>query len=141
MSKQTVKPLGFFGSLMWLLLLFGGTSSPDTVTQTIAYESSGESFEAQAWVANVIRTRAEERKLTPSQVCLQRRQFSCWNKGANLTPRTAGELRTAAKAWQASEAMPRNVNLYHDISVLPWWAKSSKVTFIRRIGRLMFYYE
>ncbi len=128
---------------VWFLCVMvgGSPSSPDIVTLTIAYESSGEPFEAQVQVANVIRTRAIERGLTPQQVCLQPKQFSCWNKGAKLKPRTTVELRTARRAWGASKAMKRDVNLYHDTSVTPWWVKSKKVKFVRQIGELLFYKE
>ena len=121
--------------------LSGSPASPDIVALTITYESSGEPFDAQVQVANVIRTRAIERKLTPRQVCLQKRQFSCWNKGAKLKPRTTAELRSARRAWEASAKIKHDVNLYHDTSVTPWWAKSKKVRFVRQIGRLKFYKE
>ncbi len=130
----------------------GSPASPDIVVMTIAYESSGEPFEAQVQVASVIRTRAIERGLTPEQVCLQwswakrkgKRvkvwQFSCWGR-KDLKPRTTAELRKARRAWEASKTMKHDVNLYHDTSVTPWWAKSDKVKFVRQVGRLKFYKE
>ncbi|MBM3210579.1 cell wall hydrolase [Candidatus Poribacteria bacterium] len=111
----------------------------DTVYQTIAREASGESFAAQVMVASVIKTRAKERGLTYEQVCLQPKQFSCWNKGMKQKARTEAEIATAKTAWE--QAWAGEANLYHDISVLPYWAKSDKVRFICQIGRLKFYRE
>ena len=121
-----------------LFLLFSGLAYADIVTETIAKEASGEPFEAQILVARVIRVRSEQRRLTPSQVCLQPKQFSCWNKGVKQKPRTKAELDRAAQAWKLSERGDI-VNLYHDISVNPYWV--SKVTFVKQIGRLKFYKE
>lgn len=108
---------------------------------TVALESSGESLEAQTYVAAVIRTRAKERKLTYEQVCLQPYQFSCWNKGTKQKPRTAKEYETARRAWELSEAVAERPNLYHDTSVSPAWAYAKSVHFVKAIGRLRFYRE
>jgi len=121
-----------------IFLLFSGLVYADVVTETIAREASGEPFEAQILVARVIRVRSEQRHLTPSEVCLQPKQFSCWDKGIRQKPRTKAELDRAEQAWKLSERGDI-VDLYHDTSATPYWA--SKVKFVKQIGRLKFYKE
>ena len=48
-------------------------------------EARGESTLGRYAIATVISTRAIERNLSPLQVCLQPRQFSCWNTGGQYT--------------------------------------------------------
>jgi spore germination cell wall hydrolase CwlJ-like protein len=56
---------------------------PDIViiTLTIFAESAGEPIAGKMAIGQVITTRAEQRNLTPAQVCLEPEQFSCWNRG------------------------------------------------------------
>jgi hypothetical protein len=46
---------------------------------TLASEAIGEPLYGKQVVASVIVNRAQERKLSPAEVCLQRKQFSWWN--------------------------------------------------------------
>jgi cell wall hydrolase len=46
---------------------------------TLVGEARGEPVEGQIAVGSVILNRAKERKLTIKAVCLQPKQFSCWN--------------------------------------------------------------
>lgn len=120
-----------------------GSSVDPYVISTIAYESSGEPLKAQVWVAGVIQTRMKERKLSALEVVKQKWQFSCNNPGERqkMKPRTTKELKKAFQAWQSAKKLNIPANLYHDISVLPYWAKSEKVTFLIQIGNLRFYQE
>jgi spore germination cell wall hydrolase CwlJ-like protein len=106
---------------------------------TIAKEGSGENLEAQILIGRVIRTRMKERHLNADKVCLQNKQFSCWNKGTKQKERSIKELETAQQAWNISENRTDNINLYHDTSVKPYWVKSVK--FIKQVGQLKFYKE
>lgn len=124
--------------LMFLLIVISAFAESVPV-ETIAYEASGECFKAQVWVASVIISRAKERRLSFSEACLQPYQFSCWNKGVRLKPRTERELKVARWAWEEALKNPYNVNMYHDISVKPYWVKSCKL--VQKIGRLVFYRE
>lgn len=108
---------------------------------TIAKEASGESFDAQVLVGTIIRVRAQERKKSFEKICLQPKQFSCWNPGIIQKLRTLQEIKTAEQAWEHSKYCTLKINLYHDISVLPYWVKSKKVKFICQSGKLKFYYE
>lgn len=49
------------------------------VAQTILAEARGDGRAGMYAVAACIKVRAEKRKLTHAQVCLQPKQFSCWN--------------------------------------------------------------
>jgi spore germination cell wall hydrolase CwlJ-like protein len=97
-------------------------------------------------VAAVIAQRSNERKLTPSQVCLQRLQFSCWN-GKSMK-----DLEHLLKVPQAKYALllARNVSLlsreyvgfanhYHAtwMKKKPYWAKGKAP--VKIIGQHAFY--
>ena len=112
----------------------------------VAYEASGEPLGAQIMVAQCIRNRMAERDLTAEEVCKQAAQFSCWDWrqsrfSLGLKDRTEAELVCAQVAWNMSVPIVSDVNLYHDTSDNPWWASSDKVTLLRQIGNLKFYYE
>jgi N-acetylmuramoyl-L-alanine amidase len=51
------------------------------VAQTILAEARGDGRAGMYAVACCIKVRAQKRKLSFSQVCLQPKQFSCWNVG------------------------------------------------------------
>ena len=57
------------------------TRSQRIVALTILGEARGEGKAGMYAVACVIQQRSKNRKITPAQVCLQKRQFSCWNDG------------------------------------------------------------
>ncbi len=57
------------------------TDDETIVAQTILAEARGEGRAGMYAVAACIKVRAEKRKLTYRQVCLQPKQFSCWNAG------------------------------------------------------------
>lgn len=80
----------------------------DIVPLTIWREARGEGPEGMLAVACVIRNRASKPKwwnADPERVCLQRRQFSCWNDSdanRDLYP-SAGDAPTwtqAVNAWK-----------------------------------------
>lgn len=127
-------------TIVFLLLLSGMSRANSLIVyKTIAYESSGESLEAQTWVAKVIQNRADRRGTDYERECLRPRQFSCWNEGINskMKKRTSKELEVAKIAWTKAQDLSVNVDHYHDISVNPYWAKSMKK--VKQIGRLVFY--
>ena len=70
--------------MMILTLIVIGCASAladdsDIVAMTILGEARGEGKAGMYGVACVINQRAINRKITPAQVCLQKKQFSCWN--------------------------------------------------------------
>ena len=76
-----------FAAVVAALTVFAGdghkhfktTKAEKIIAITILAEARGEGEKGMYAVAAVIAQRANERKLTPSKVCLQRLQFSCWN--------------------------------------------------------------
>lgn len=116
----------------------------DIVTATIILEAGGEydphSLEA---VNEVIHNRAIKRKLSPSEVCLQYRQFSCWNdkaafkynmKKAQRHPRW-GEAKLIVMSSPTNHTL--GADHYHADYVNPSWTKSMTKTV--KIGKHIFY--
>jgi N-acetylmuramoyl-L-alanine amidase len=114
------------------------------VALTILGEARGEGYEGMYAVACVIKQRSIERKLSPSKVCLQRKQFSCWNG------KTVSDLDKLFQSPSARHAvsLAKNIdhvdvgsvgraNHYHNTSVNPYWADKSKMT--KKIGNHIFY--
>lgn len=69
-----------------LLIILSGQAQALTldekiVAQTILAEARGEGRAGMYSVACAIRVRAEIREISPRAVCLQPKQFSCWNDG------------------------------------------------------------
>ena len=124
---------------------FNTTKAEKIVAITILAEARGEGTKGMYAVAAVIAQRANERKMTPSQVCLQRLQFSCWNG------KSVKDLEHLLKVPQAKYALllARNVSLlsreyvgfanhYHNNKIkTPYWAKGKKP--VKVIGNHFFY--
>lgn len=71
--------------IVFILLAMGTLgaepSQRDVVAMTILGEARGEGKAGMYAVACVIAQRAINRNKTAKQICLQRKQFSCWNGG------------------------------------------------------------
>jgi spore germination cell wall hydrolase CwlJ-like protein len=131
-----------FALAIGLVSNLSGNAS-EIVAATLILEAGGEyatgSMEA---VNEVIRNRAAKRKLTTRQVCLQRKQFSCWNSG-----RIEQLLAKAKRHPRFNEALaivngkPTNytggADHYHADYCNPYWTSSMKKTCI--IGKHIFY--
>ena len=120
------------------------TASAGIVALTILAEARGEGPDGMAAVTAVIQQRSINRKLTPEQVCLQPKQFSCWNG------KSEADLEHLLKSKQAKTALWLEANLhrinrakigyadhYHADYVQPYWAKGKKP--VKIIGRHLFY--
>ena len=126
-----------------LLLLCSMQASAGVVALTILAEARGEGRDGMAAVACVIAQRAQNRCLTPEQVCLQKWQFSCWNGKPDLTH--------LYKCDQAEFALylEKNINhmntakvgfadhYYSTIISAPYWAKNKQPVAI--VGKHRFY--
>ena len=126
-----------------LLLLCSMQASAGVVALTILAEARGEGRDGMAAVACVIAQRAHNRGLTPEQVCLQRKQFSCWNSKQDLTH--------LYKCDQAEFALYLENNItrmnrakvgfadhyYSTIISAPYWAKNKQP--VATIGKHRFY--
>lgn len=122
--------------------------SNDIIVATIIMEAGGEyhigSLEA---VYEVIKTRSKKRNKTLAQICLQRKQFSCWNGKADGIKALEDTIAKAKKhpRWKIAERiLGSNTNFtngadhYHANYIdTPYWADSMIVT--AKIGRHIFY--
>ena len=113
------------------------------VASTLILEAGGEYAEgAMEAVNEVIHNRSIKRRITPSEVCLQPWQFSCWNSGniEGLILKAQSHPRYK-KALQIAKGDRSNLtdgaDHYHATYVNPYWAKSLQRTV--RIGRHIFY--
>jgi spore germination cell wall hydrolase CwlJ-like protein len=116
-------------------------------------EARGEPFEGQVAVGNVVRERMRLKYASDGTVVgtvWKSNQFS-WTLSSD--PQRIRVMRVddedpawveAMTAWKASETtkvVPSGTVLYHAEHVNPWWAESSAVRFVKRIGRHLFYTE
>lgn len=61
------------------------SSSRNIIAATIYKEARGEDTYGMCLVASVIYNRSKERNISAKEVCLQRKQFSCWNGVSSMT--------------------------------------------------------
>ena len=126
------------------------TKDERIVALTLLGEARGEGNLGMYAVGCVIQKRAEERKLTPAQVCLQRRQFSIWNgiqkeqelyylwdNTSRKTPlprlRAIAYARKLArcicKGSKLDQKVTGHANHYYSLNIdPPYWAKGQKRT-------------
>jgi N-acetylmuramoyl-L-alanine amidase len=119
----------------------------DIVVATIIMEAGGEyHVGALEAVYEVIMTRAKKRNMTPAEVCLQRKQFSCWNDkadGIQALERTIAKAKEHPRWVIAQNILGKETNYtkgadhYHADYVSPYWKDSMKKT--AKIGRHIFY--
>ena len=119
----------------------------DIVVATIIMEAGGEyKHGALEAVYEVIMTRAKKRNMTPAEVCLQRKQFSCWNgkaDGIQALEKTIAKAKEHPRWVIAQNILGSNTNFtkgadhYHADYVDPYWAKTMEKTV--KIGRHIFY--
>ena len=120
---------------VYCILLFctAAQAKDYTVALTILAEARGEGEVGQSAVMAVIVQRSLERNLSMKDVCLERKQFSCWNG------KTYKDLLPLLKTPQAKFAIwlqdhahlvdltaMQYANHYHADYVSPYWAKGKK---------------
>ena len=113
---------------------------------TILAEARGEGQGGMYAVGAVIAQRAFEGKRTPSEVCLKKWQFSCWN-GKRLKdlehllkePQAKYAITVAKNIKTLSREYIGYANHYHAtwMKKLPYWAKGQKP--VKTIGQHVFY--
>jgi spore germination cell wall hydrolase CwlJ-like protein len=120
------------------LLVLGSAmkAKGETLTQqqviaiTILGEARGEGQRGMYAVACVVSQRAKERKLTGAQVCLQKLQFSCNNKGLNKklldTPQAEYAMMLAKNIHNLDLTFTKHANHYHTKRVKPYWSKGKR---------------
>ena len=121
------------------------TRETKIIAITILAEARGEGQGGMYAVAAVIAQRAFERKRTPTEVCLKKWQFSCWN-GKKLkdlehllkVPQGKYALALAKNIKLLSRDFVGFANHYHNNKIkLPYWAKGQKP--VKTIGNHIFY--
>ena len=102
------------------------------VAMTILGEARGEGKAGMYAVATVINTRVINRNKTPRQVCLQYKQFSCWNDN-DVNKAKLGELylthpmrhyaiRLAANITELKRSYTKHADHYCHINEKPYWS-------------------
>ena len=121
------------------------TRETKVVALTILAEARGEGQGGMYAVGAVIAQRAFERKRTPTEVCLKKWQFSCWN-GKQLkdleyllkVPQGKYAIALAKNIKLLSRDFVGYANHYHNNKIkLPYWAKGQKP--VKTIGNHIFY--
>ena len=118
------------------------TPSEKTVALTILAEARGEGQAGMYAVACVIQQRSINRKLPPARVCKQRKQFSCWNSGRNLSYLLkSSQANYAILLAKNIKTLDRKYVKYADhyctLKTHNYWTKKNKV--IKIIGNHKFY--
>ena len=116
------------------------------VAITILAEARGEGEAGMYAVGACIAQRAFERKQTPTEVCLKKWQFSCWN-GKSVkdlehllkTPQAKYAITVAKNVKSLSRQFIGYANHYHAtwMKKKPYWAKGKKP--VKVIGQHAFY--
>jgi len=120
------------------------------VAFTLIAEAGGEGDEGIWAVACVIQQRSDERGLVPAEICLQPKQFSCWNNVGvvswrNVVRRTPRHVLCAATDLAKDLVGNRDLgaqligcaNHYHTLGVHPKWSKNMEPVAV--IGHHKFY--
>jgi spore germination cell wall hydrolase CwlJ-like protein len=119
------------------------------VARTLLAEARSEGTNGMYAVACVMQQRQIERGISPADVCLQRLQFSCWNKATAKDK----QVKPLKASWQASYAMllakaivsgqqlqrgfVGGANHYHTIDVSPSWSRGVRP--VTQVGRHLFF--
>jgi spore germination cell wall hydrolase CwlJ-like protein len=129
-----------------LLLMLAGCVQihAGVVALTILAEARGEGPDGMAAVAACIQQRSLNRSMTPEEVCLEKKQFSCWNG------KRPADLEHLLQLPQAKTANWLSKNLHklnrakigyadhcHADYVKPYWATGRTPTIT--IGKHLFY--
>lgn len=136
------------GVLAVVITLSAGTTTTkkstdqEVIAMTILGEARGEGFFGMYAVAAVISQRSINRSKPARTICLQARQFSCWNSGRDLSHLLLGpEAHYAMDLAKNIKFINRKVtgkaDHYHSINVKPYWADVNKKT--KTINNHVFY--
>jgi len=122
------------------------TKDQKIIAMTILGEARGEGYNGMYAIACVIQQRMKQRNKTGSQICLQRKQFSCWNSNDKNRPKLRNLLKTKEAYWAKQLAIHitklnsnyiKQADHYCTLNTNPYWAKNKKPIII--IGRHKFY--
>ena len=134
-----------------LILAFATTAQADaltTVSLTLWGEARNQSFDGKHAVASVIWTRANGNPSKLSAVCLDRKQFSCWQKGKFMQTRPDMRKPIDRKSWSDCVVIAGQMvdgsflpslksKHYHEASIQPYWSVNMKM--LASVGSHKFY--
>ncbi|MAG59209.1 hypothetical protein CMO96_00240 [Candidatus Woesebacteria bacterium] len=120
-------------------------SETEIVALTLLGEARGEGDIGMYVVACVIKQRSMERDLSLSEVCLQRKQFSCWNGKKDLgylfksssAPYAIRLSRYLIGGGDVQREYINYANHYCTLKTNPYWAKGKKPT--KTVGNHKFF--
>ncbi len=113
----------------------------DILVRTVAGEARGESHQGKKAVVHVILNRAKSKKFkehTIAQVCLKRKQFSCWNEedrnfkyivAIDMVSKIYRKCLSAVSVAMDEDDFTGGAMWYHAKSITPYWAKGKKPCF------------
>ena len=126
-------------------------SEIDIVAATIFKEARGEGLKGMQAVNEVINNRAKAQNKTRTAICLQPKQFSCWNgitpskividKLQRLDPQNFAIAKKIAQNQPTNHT--RGSQFYHTVNISPKWGKNLKRNGYKtlKIGDHVFYYK
>jgi spore germination cell wall hydrolase CwlJ-like protein len=134
-----------------LLALSAQLSCADTLTTvalTLWGEARNQSFDGKHAVGSVIWTRAQAKPSKLSAVCLDRKQFSCWQKGKFTQARPDMRKPIDRKSWSDCVVIAGQMvdgsflpslksKHYHEASIQPYWSVNMKM--LASVGSHKFY--
>ena len=128
--------LAFFSGLnLSQPTLFAKVNETEIVAATLIAEAGGEKdSRAMYGVAEVIYNRSISRKISPAQVCLQPKQFSCLNgKQIETEINKAKKHKKWPNALKIAQNLgwtnyTKNAQFYHTTKVNPSWNKKMLAT-------------
>lgn len=140
-----------------MALPFNSCDDAKTLALCIYGEARGEGIEGMLAVASVVLNRAKMSKKAIKSICLQPKQFSCFNPGdpnREVLERLAlgwdkyieTNKYLRQSYWIAKGMIERwlipnvdNATHYHHVAIKPSWA--DKLEKVARVGNHMFYFE
>lgn len=126
------------------LVFLAITAQAGVIADTLYLEARGEGEKGIKAVATVIYNRAIVKHKSYKQICLQPKQFSCWNSGkVKITPKTKADKKAYEFCRELEEQMLSNkfkpmgnwTHYYNPKLCSPKWARGVKKT---KIGNHVF---
>jgi spore germination cell wall hydrolase CwlJ-like protein len=123
-----------------LLILFSmvaqaASTHEEIIACTILGEARGEGTKGMYAIGAVIKQRCIDRNMSPAKVCLQKKQFSCNNKGVQYhllsVPQAKYALFLAKNILKLDLNVTKKANHYHNNKIKkPYWAKGQNPVII-----------
>ena len=123
--------------VLFSLIFLAITARAGVIADTLYLEARGEGEEGIKAVATVIYNRAIAKHKSYKQICLQPKQFSCWNSGKiKINPKTKVDKKAYEFCKEVEKQMLSNkfkpmgnwTHYYNSKLCSPKWAKGAKKT-------------